>query len=128
MALDDLLDKTGLGFAHILDRLTGHRVGQEADEIAGMTCGERHPDLAVVLHTADPGTVPGARVENDERPLVRVDRGAFGRDDPHQPVIHRARQRAAIEQEFGVKAQDMRRFPGIVLDAIVATLAQYIQQ
>jgi hypothetical protein len=57
-----------------------------------MTCLESDPDLAVVLHAADAGAVSGPRVENNERPLARVGRGAFGRDDPHQPVIHRARQ------------------------------------
>ena len=92
MTLDDLLDKTGLGFAHILDRLTGHRVGQKADEVARMARGERDPDLAVVLHAADPGAMPGARIEDDERPLARVDRGALGRDNAHQPVIHRPGQ------------------------------------
>ena len=78
VALDNLLDKAGLCLAHILDRLTGDRVGQKADEIAGMACCERDPDLAVVLHAADPGAMPGARVENDERPLVRVDRSTLG--------------------------------------------------
>ena len=74
-----------------------------------MAGGERDPDLAVVLHAADPGAMPGARVEDNERPLARVDRGAFGRDDPHQAVIHRPRQQAPIEHEFGIEAQHMGR-------------------
>src|SRR5690349_24781445 len=73
MSPDDLLDKAGLRFAHVLDRLAGHRVRQKADEIARMTGGERHPDFAVVFHAADAGAMPGARIENDEWPLVRVD-------------------------------------------------------
>src|SRR5215470_19106651 len=60
-----LCDKTSLRFAHILNRLTGHGVRQKANEIAGMASGERDADLAVVLHAADPGAMPGARIEYD---------------------------------------------------------------
>jgi hypothetical protein len=128
MARGHLLDKTGLRFAHILDRLTGHRVRQKADEIARMACGERDSNLAVVLHAADPGAMPGAWVKDNERPLARADRGAFGRNDPHQTIIHRPRQRAPIEHQLGIKAQDVRRRANIVLEAIVTALAQHIQQ
>jgi len=128
MAFDHLLDKTGLGLAHILDRLTGHRVRQKADEIAGMSRGERDPDLAVVLHPADPGAMSGARVEHDERSLVLVGGCASRRDYPHQPVIHRPGQRAAVEHQFGFKAQHIRRLAGVVFDAVVAALPQHIQQ
>ena len=128
MAHDHLPNKASLCLAYVLDRLTGHRVRQKTDEVAGMACRERDPDLAVVLHAADTGAMPGARVKNNERPLARVDRGAFGWDDPQQSVINRPRQRAPIEHELGLKAQHIRRLPGIVLDAIVATLAQYIKQ
>ncbi len=70
--------KPRLGLADILDRLAGHRVRQEADEIAGMAGGERDADLAVLLHAADAWPVAGARVDDDERALGRVDRGAVG--------------------------------------------------
>jgi len=123
-----LRDKTGLRLADILDRLAGHRVGQKSDEVAGMTRGQHYPDLAVVFHAADAGAMPGARVKDDKRPLALVDRGAHGREDPHQPVIHRTRQRTAIEHELEIKAQHIRHLAGVVLDAIIATPAQYIQQ
>src|SRR5262252_9906953 len=86
VTLDYFFDKARLRLAHILDRLTGHRIGQEANEIAGMASGERNSDFTVVFHSANPGPMPGARVKHDERPLARVDRGAFGRDDPDEPV------------------------------------------
>ena len=117
-----------LSFAHIFNRPTGYGVWQEADKIAGMTGSNGYPDLAVVLHATDAGAMPGARVEHDEWPLVRFDRVAFGRDDAHQRVIHRPRQRTAIDQNLGFKAQYMGRRPRIVLDAIVAALTQYIEQ
>jgi hypothetical protein len=128
VTLDDLLDKAGLRLAHILDRLTGHRVRQKADEIAGMAGGERDADLAVVLHAADAWAVAGSGVEDDERSLVRVDRGALQRDDPHQPVIHRPRKRAAIEDQLGIKAQHIRRRTGIVLATVVAALPEHVEQ
>ena len=52
------LDETRLGAAHVLDGLAGHRVGQEADEIARMAGLQRDADLAIVLHAADAGAWP----------------------------------------------------------------------
>ena len=75
--------------ADILDGLAGHRLRQEADEIAGMSRLKRDADLAVMLHAADAGPVAGARIENDEGPLAWID-DAFRRNDPHQGIIHRA--------------------------------------
>ena len=63
-------------------RLARHRVGQEADEIAGMAGLERDADLAVGLEAADPGPVPGARIDDDEGPARRIDLDALRRDDP----------------------------------------------
>jgi len=128
MSLDHFLDKTSLGFAHIFDCLTGHRVRKKPDEIAGMSGGERHSDFAVVLHAANSRAMTGARVEHDKRPFARVDRSAFGRDNPYQRVIHRAGQQAPIEDQLDVKVQHVRRLAGIVLDAIIAALTQYVQE
>ncbi len=47
---------------------------QEADEVAGMARRQRDADLAVVLHAADAGPVAGARVDDDEGRLGRIDR------------------------------------------------------
>ena len=52
-------------------RLARHRLGQEADEIAGMPGLERDADLAVGLEAADARAVPGARVDHDEGPAGR---------------------------------------------------------
>ena len=92
-----LLDKAGLRFAHILDRLSGHRVRQETDEITGMARRQCDADFAVVLHAANAGAVPGTRVEDDKRPLARVDRSACPRNNPHQGVIDRSWQGAPVQ-------------------------------
>jgi len=40
-------------------------------------------DLAVMLHAADSGTVPGAWIEDDERPFPWIGLGSRWRNDPH---------------------------------------------
>ena len=49
---------------------------QETDEVAGMAGRHGDADLAVLLHAADAGAMAGARVDDDERRLRRVDRSA----------------------------------------------------
>jgi len=128
MARDHRFDKTRFRLAHILNRLTGDRVRQKADEIARIASAEGDPDLAIGLHASDPRAMASAWVKNNEWPPVLVDRGAFGRDDPREPVIHRPGQRAAIEHQLDFKAQDMRCLAGIVLAAVIAALPQYVEQ
>jgi len=123
VSVHDHLDKPRFCLANVLNGLTGHRIGQKADKIAGMTCRKSDADLAVMLHAADARTVTGARVENDKRSFVPFDRGAFRRDDAHQRVIHWAWQRATIEQEFDVEAEHVRRLAGVMLEIVVAALA-----
>ena len=69
--LDHPLEERGLGRHDVLDRLARHRLGQEADEVAGMPGAHGDADLAVGLEAADPRAVAGARVDDDERPLLR---------------------------------------------------------
>ena len=73
MQRDDLFEKYRLGAGDVLDRLAGHGIGQEADEIARVTGLECDADFAVGLEPADAGAVPGARIDDDERPARRVD-------------------------------------------------------
>ncbi len=106
----------------------GHRLRQKADEIARMAGPERHPDFAVVLHAADPGSVAGTRVEDNKRALARIDRHPLGRHDAHQSIIDRARQCPPVEHQFDLETQYMRQFVRIVLDRVVAAAAQDIEQ
>ncbi len=70
--------KTASARAISLDGLARHRLGQEADEIAGMPRLHRDADLAVGLEAADAGSMPGPWVDDDERPARRVDFHALG--------------------------------------------------
>ena len=65
---DHFFQKDGLGLDDVLDGLARHGLWQKADEIAGVAGFERHADLAVGLEAADPGSVPGARIDHDEPP------------------------------------------------------------
>ena len=121
------LEEAGLGAHHVLDRLAGHRVRQEADEVAGVAGPQRHADLAVGLEAADPGPVPGARVDDHEGPLPHVDRDARGRGDPDQPVVDRALELAAVGDEVAGEAQDVRRLLGHVLVVLVAALPHDVE-
>ena len=66
MTAGHFLQERGFGGADILDRLAGHGLGQEADEVAGMASRQRHADLAFLLHAADAGTVSGPRIDDNE--------------------------------------------------------------
>ena len=107
----------------ILDRLPGHGIGQEADEVAGMTCLEGNADLALRLEAADAGPVAGARIDDDEWTLARIDLDTLGRHDAYQGIVHRPWQLAAIHDELAAELQHMRRgLCGMLLIALAALL------
>ena len=127
MQLDHPLKERGLGLHHVLDGLAGDRIGQEAHEVAGMAGAHGHADLAVGLESADPGPVPGAGVDDHERPLLRIDRDAARRGDPDHAVIHRPGQRRPAEHELAAEAQDMGRPLRHVLVKLVAALTHHVE-
>ena len=87
---------------------------------------QRHADLAVGLEAADAGPVPGPRVDHHERPLLRVDLDAFGRDDPHHHIVDRARQVLAASHDLELVAQHRIGLAGHVVVELIAALAQHI--
>ena len=48
--------------------------------------------------------------------LFRIDRGPLGRDDAHQRVVDRPRQRAPVEHQLDVEAEHVRRLARIVFE------------
>ena len=90
MQRDDALEECRFGVRDVLDCLPRHRLREEADEIAGMPCPEGNADLAVRLEAADAGAMAGARVDNHERTLARVDLYTIRRNDPDEHVVDRA--------------------------------------
>ena len=106
----------------------GNGLRQEADEIDRVAGAQRHADFAVGLHAADSGTVPGARVDDDDRRLRRIDRHVRRRDDAHEQVIDRPIQLPAVEHDFGLEAQHMRRLLRRLRDVNVAALVQRLEE
>ena len=100
MQRDDLLQEDRLGARDVPEGLARHRLGQEADEVAGMAGLEGHADLAVGLEAADAGAVPGARIDDDEGAARRIDLDALRRDDAHEGIVDRPLERAAVDDEL----------------------------
>src|SRR5262249_61632229 len=93
----ELFETTRIRAREVLDRLTGNGIGQETDEMAGVTGLECAPDFAVGLEAADAGTVPRARVDDDEGSARRIEFDAGRRDDAHESIVHRALERPAVD-------------------------------
>ena len=128
MAADDFLDEHRFGARDTLDRLSRHRLRQEADEIAGMARLHRDADFAVRLETPDSRTMASARVDYDERSPVQVNFDVFGRNDAHQRIIYRLIQLAAVDDQLGGIVQDMRCRLRDVFPVLIAPLTQHVQE
>ena len=127
MATGDLFDKRRFCAADVLDRLTRHRLGREADEVAWMAGADRHPDLAVGLHAPDAWPMAGARVDHDDRRFRRIDNSAFGRNDADKPIIGRARQLAPVKDELIGEVQHIRHFLRRLREMDVSPLIQSLE-
>ena len=109
MAGDDRLEEGRFGAGDVEDGLARHRVGQEADEVGRMPGLHRHADLAVGLEAADPGAVAGARIDDHERPLPRVDLDALGGQDASEQVVDRPLEPPAVKHQLGLVVEHVRR-------------------
>ncbi len=125
---DDLFEEYRFGAGNVLDGLARHRIGQEADEIAGMAGLEGDADLAVGLEAADARAMAGARIDDDERPARRIDLNALRRNDPHEPIVDRPLQRAAVNDELDLVIEHMRRSLGQMLAILIAALAHDVPE
>ena len=81
MERDHTFEERRLGVDNVFDRLPGDRLGEKADEIAGMAGLERDADFALRLEAADAGSVPRSRIDDDEWPLIFVDLRVLRRGD-----------------------------------------------
>jgi len=111
-----------------LDCLSRHRLRQEAYEIAGMAGFHRNADFAVGLETSDSRTMPGAGIDDDERPAVEIYFDAFRRNDAHERIIYRFIELAAVNDQFGGILQDMRRRLRDVFPILIAASTQDVQE
>src|SRR5689334_24383426 len=103
-----LLQKQGFRAPDILDRLAGHGIGEETDEIARMTSLQGNTDFAVRLEPADPRTVPGARVDHHEGTPRGLGHDSFWSNNSDENIIDRPRERAAVHDEFDLEFEHVR--------------------
>ena len=106
---DDLFDEDRLGASNIFDRLTRHGLRQKSNEVARMAGFKCNADFAVGLESANSRTVTGARIDDDKGPQLRIDVDAVGRDNPHKSVIYRPLKLTAIDNQFHLVIEHMRR-------------------
>jgi hypothetical protein len=125
---DHLLQEHRFGTRNIFDGLAGHWLGQEANEIARMTCFERHADLAVGLEPANAGAMARARIDDHKGASVRINCHPFGRDDAHKRVIHRSVQRSPIDDQLRLVTQHVWSGFGEMLAILVAALAHHVPE
>ena len=125
---DDLLEEHRLGVHDVFDGLARHRLGREADEVAGMAGMHRHAEFAVGLEAADARPVPGTRIDHHERALQRIDHHPGRRLDPHQQIVDRPGEGAAVQHQFGVEAQHMRHRLVLLRVVLVAALAHHVPE
>ncbi len=93
--------------------------------MAGFEC---HADFAVGLEPADAGAVPGARIDDDERPARQIDFDPRRRNDPHQAVIDRPFQRPAVDDQLHLVVEHMRSGLGQVFSILIAALAHDVAE
>ena len=122
------LEKSSLGLGDVLDCLARHWLGKEADEVAGMTGLESNADLTLRLETADTRTMAGARIDDDERPLVLVDFDAGRRRYTDQNVVHGTRQSAAVHDDFATELEDVRSELGNLFLTLDAALVEDVEK
>ncbi|MCE3250881.1 MAG: hypothetical protein K0R41_4706, partial [Geminicoccaceae bacterium] len=128
MQLAHLADEQDLGAADVLDRLPGLGLREEGHEVDRMARPHRHADLALLLEAADAGAMPGARVDDHERPLRRIAGLAPPGLDAHERVVHRSLELTTVDHHLVVEDQHGRLAGLVVLDRLVAALSQHVPE
>ena len=128
MERDHALEECCLCVDDVFNRLAGHRIRQEADEIAGMPRLEGDTDLTLRLEASDARAVSSTRINNNEWPLVLVYFGAIRRRNAHEEVVYRSRQLSPVHDELATELQDVRCNLGGMFLITVAALLQDVQK
>ena len=80
------------------------------------------------LNPPMPGPVAGARIDDHERTLTSVDGHALRRNNAHEPIVHRALQRAAIDDELSLVIEHIRHSFGHMFAVLIAALAHDVPE
>jgi hypothetical protein len=93
-----------------------------------VACLHDHADFAVGLEAADTRTVAGARIDHNKRPARWIDHDACRRHHPHQAVIHRLFELAAVDNELELVIEHMRRGFGEMRVVLIAAFAHHVPE
>ena len=85
-------------------------------------------DLALRLEAANAGSMAGARIDDDEGPLLLIDLDAFRRRDAGQNVVDRTRKLAPVHDELGAEFENVRGWLGGVLLVLLAPLLHDVEE
>ena len=121
-----LLHELLLGIADVEKRLPRLGIAEEDHEVDGVPLAQRDADLRIVLEAADAGAVAGARIDDHVGPALRVDLHALRRDDSHQRVVDGPGELASVDYRLVLEMQNRGQSLPIVLDEVVAALAQRV--
>ena len=116
------LHEVCLGLDNIVDCLVRLGIRKKADEITGVAGLHCDADFAFGLESRDAGTMSRTRIDDDERPLDRVDRHGFRRHDAGQHIVDGAGQIVTVHHELGLHAEHVGRLLGHVPLVLVPAL------
>jgi hypothetical protein len=85
-------------------------------------------DFAVSLEPADPGTMTGAWVNDNERPAGQINLDTFGRNNPDEYIVHWPLKGMTVYDNFERVVQDVRGLVGRVLAILIASFAQHVKE
>src|SRR5512140_780509 len=122
---NDLLKEDRLGQRDVSNGLARYWLGQETDQVAAMRGIQGDPDLAVRLEPADPWTMAGAWVNDNEGPAGQIDLDTFWGNDADEYIGHWPLKGTAVDDNFEWVAQDVRRVVGGLLAILIASFAHH---
>ena len=128
----DLVNESPQRMQDIGKRLPGAGFGIEDDEIGRMSFMQRHADLGIAFETANAGTMPSTRIEDDHWAGRLVDAFfhplAARSSDPQQGIVRRVLEATGVEDRFIVEIEQ-RRQPGLLMrEHVVGAHPQRIQE
>src|SRR6478672_5759472 len=97
---DHLFQKQGFRPCDPLDGLARHRLRQKADEVARVAGLHRDPDLAIGLEAPDTRSMTRARIDDHERPAVKVNLYVLWRNDAHKSIVDGLFQFPAVHDKL----------------------------
>jgi hypothetical protein len=125
-------DEAAQGMVDIGECLTRTRLGIEHDEVHRVAVPKSETDLGFLLESSDARTVPGARIEHDDRGLCGIETIAKAsvRDasDAQQSVVRRPIEPAGVENDLITEVEERRLAGALMRQQVVGALPQGVDE